>query len=348
MSSISENPSFAPSALNQPLTTASAPTELLRAEEIRVHFPVGRGGIFKRDRRTVKAVDGLSLSIAPGETLGLVGESGSGKSTMGRALLRLISLTSGSLFFEGTNIAALKGEGLKQFRSKAQMVFQNPYSSLNPRMTVGTIIEEPLRALTPMTKSQRAQRVKELLDEVHLSPKFLNRYPHEFSGGQRQRINIARALAVSPRLVIADEPVSALDVSIQAQIINLLLELQERYHMAMIFIAHDLSVVKALSHRVAVMYLGRIVEIGAADSVFSNPKHPYTQALLSAVPEPDPQIERHKKTLVLQGDIPSPIHPPSGCPFHTRCPRAIAACRSIVPSLRVYQEDRRVACDLVE
>ena len=328
------------------MTTPTQTPDLLRAENLKVHFPVSRGSLFSREKRVVKAVDGISLTIRTGETLGLVGESGSGKSTLGRALLRLIKSTNGEVYFEGRDILHLRGDSLRQFRRQAQMVFQNPYSSLNPRMTVGTIIDEPLRALTEMTKAQRLDRVRGLLHEVNLNPNFLNRYPHEFSGGQRQRINIARALAVSPKLIIADEPVSALDVSIQAQIINLMMDLQEKYKMAMLFVAHDLSVVKTLSHRVVVMYLGKVVEIGETQSLFSKPKHPYTKALLAAVPEPDPRIEKSKKHIPLKGDIPSPISPPTGCRFHTRCPYAERRCREEEPELRQLGETQWAACHL--
>lgn len=322
--------------------------QLLEVKDLKVHFPVSRGGFFKKETRYVRAVDGVSFEMKPGETLGLVGESGCGKSTTARSIVRLIEATSGSIQFEGRELLGLNRRQLKQQRHDFQMVFQNPFSSLNPRMTIAEILAEPLRSLTNLKRRQRLERIYELMEIVNLNPKFLFRYPHEFSGGQRQRINIARALAVSPKLIVLDEPVSALDVSIQAQIINLLQELQEKFNVAYLFIAHDLSVVKTLSHRVAVMYLGKVVEIGDTKTLYENPKHPYTQALMSAVPIPDPQKERERRRIPVEGEIPSPIDLPSGCPFHPRCPRAIDKCSQIVPPLTTKSNGNLAACILAE
>lgn len=321
---------------------------LLKVENLKVHFPVSRGGWLFGSKQVVHAVDGVSFEMKEAETLGLVGESGCGKSTTGRSVLRLLDVTSGEIQFSGTPITHLSSRALHGFRRQAQMVFQNPYSSLDPRMTIGEIVAEPLKSLTNMLSAERLRRMREVLDEVQLNQKFINRYPHEFSGGQRQRINIARAIAVMPRLIIADEPVSALDVSIQAQIINLLQDLQRKYRMAFLFIAHDLSVVKTLSHRVAVMYLGRIVELGETAELYANPKHPYTQALLSAVPIPDPVKERKRSRIKLTGEIPSPIHKPKGCSFHPRCPIAVERCRQETPELRVLKNGSQAACHLAE
>ncbi len=321
---------------------------LLEVSDLKVHFPVTRGGLLSREKKVVRAVDGVSFHVDTGETLGVVGESGCGKSTTGRAIVQLIRTTAGSIHFQGRDLRPLSFKQLVPLRKDFQMVFQNPFSSLDPRMTIGDILAEPLRSLTSLNRQQRKERIAGLLEEVNLNPKFLNRYPHEFSGGQRQRINIARALAVDPKLIVADEPVSALDVSIQAQIINLLQDLQARYKMALIFIAHDLSVVKTLSHRVAVMYLGKIVEINETRSLYSDPKHPYTQALLSAVPIPDPEKERQRKRIKLVGETPSPIAPPQGCTFHPRCPYAEARCRTEVPVLRQVSHGSTVACHLAK
>ncbi len=321
---------------------------LLAVEELKVHFPVTRGGFFKREHRVVHAVDGLSFELREGETLGLVGESGCGKSTTGRAICQLIRTTSGRILFQSQDLKPLTWSQVKPLRKNFQMVFQNPFSSLDPRMTIGSILSEPLRSLTKMNRKQIKERVRELLDIVHLNQKFSNRYPHEFSGGQRQRINIARALAVSPKLIVLDEPVSALDVSIQAQIINLLQELQDKFKIAYLFIAHDLSVVKTISARVAVMYLGKIVEIGETKKLYDNPKHPYTQALMSAVPIPDPVKERQRKRIPLSGEIPSPIDIPSGCPFHPRCPMAEDICRKKIPDFRRLSNGSHASCHFAE
>jgi oligopeptide transport system ATP-binding protein len=307
---------------------AAAP--LLVARDLVKHFPV-RKGLFGRVSAQVKAVDGVSLEIAAGETLALVGESGCGKSTLGRMLLRLIDPTSGSVTFMGEELTKLSEPEMRARRRHLQIVFQDPYASLNPRMTVADIVGEPLKLHAVVPAGERPARVGELLRLVGLRPEHAQRYPHEFSGGQRQRIGIARALAAEPKLIVGDEPVSALDVSVQAQVINLLKDLQQRLGLALVLIAHDLAVVKHVATRVAVMYLGRIVETGPADEIFAQPRHPYTQALVAAIPRPDPGAPRRK--LLLDGDVPSPIDPPSGCRFHTRCPHAQARCRTEEPVL---------------
>ncbi|HXG46760.1 MAG TPA: oligopeptide/dipeptide ABC transporter ATP-binding protein [Methylomirabilota bacterium] len=319
---------------------------LLEVQNLKVHFPV-KHGLFSRVAGHVKAVDDVSLTLAPGETLGLVGESGCGKTTLGRAIVRLIEPTAGRILFDGEDITALKGGALRTRRRGFQMIFQDPYSSLNPRMTVGEIIGEAIdiHRLAP-DRAAREKRIGELLDAVGLSPLHALRYPHEFSGGQRQRIGIARALAVEPKLIVCDEPVSALDVSVQAQIINLLQDLQRQRGPAYLFVAHDLAVVEHISHRVLVMYLGRVVELASARAIISAPKHPYTQALISAVPVVDPASKRRR--IVLPGDVPSPIHPPPGCPFHPRCPVAEARCGSEVPPLREVEPGHFAACHLAK
>ena len=319
----------------------SAP--LLEVIDVAKRFAVG-SRFSRQGVRTVHALDGVSFTVMPGETLGLVGESGCGKSTLGRCITRLYDLTSGTLRFAGTDITSLSRRQMRPMRRRIQMVFQDPYASLNPRRRVRDLIAEPLRVHSSMSETEIASRVAELLDIVGLKSEHALRFPHEFSGGQRQRIGIARAIAMNPELIVLDEPVSALDVSVQAQIVNLLADLQERFNLTYIFIAHDLSVVRQVSTRIAVMYLGSIVEMGSADDIFSHPAHPYTQALISAVPVPDLDAQRSNKRIVLTGDVPSPINPPSGCRFHTRCPVAQERCRSERPPLMEQSPGRKVAC----
>ncbi|HVI86273.1 MAG TPA: dipeptide ABC transporter ATP-binding protein [bacterium] len=318
---------------------------LLEVRNLRKYYPVTKGFIFQRQVGAVKAVDDVSFFIRKGETLGLVGESGCGKTTTGRVILRLQEPTHGEALFEGRDIFKLGKEELRRLRRDMQIIFQDPYSSLNPRMTVGDIIGEPLEIHKLARGKEKVRRVQELLEVVGLSPYHANRYPHEFSGGQRQRIGIARALAVNPKLIIADEPVSALDVSIQAQVLNLLEELQKEFGLTYLFIAHDLSVVKHISDRIAVMYLGRIVELAAADELFSNPQHPYTEALLSAVPIPNPEMRRER--IILPGDVPSPINPPAGCRFHTRCLYAQPSCKVDDPAFADIGGGHYVACPIL-
>jgi len=319
---------------------------LLEVRNLKVHFPV-KHGVFSRVNAWVKAVDDVSLTVAPGETVGLVGESGCGKTTLGRAIIRLLEPTGGSVTFEGEDITTLGGAALRERRRRFQMIFQDPVGSLNPRMTVGQIIGEALDIHHLVADDQaREARIGQLLKDVGLNPQHAQRYPHEFSGGQRQRIGIARALAVEPKLIVCDEPVSALDVSVQAQIINLLQDLQREHGLAYLFIAHDLAVVEHISHRVVVMYLGKVVETAASKTLINAPKHPYTQALLSAVPVVDPDSKRQR--IVLPGDVPSPINPPSGCPFHPRCPVAEARCKTEVPSLREVSPGHFAACHLAK
>lgn len=322
---------------------------LLNVQDLKMHFPITRGIIFQRQVGAIKAVDGLDFTLYKGETLGLVGESGCGKSTTGRAILQLYRPTSGHVVFEGKDLTTTKGEELRKMRKRMQMIFQDPYASLNPRMTVGSIIGEPLEVHgIGSSKKERQERVQALLKTVGLNPVFVNRYPHEFSGGQRQRIGIARALAVNPAFVVCDEPISALDVSIQAQIINLLEDLQDELGLTYLFIAHDLSVVRHISDRIAVMYLGKIVELADRDALYENPKHPYTQALLSAVPIPDPEIESRRQRIILEGDVPSPANPPKGCHFCTRCPRVMDICRENEPPFKDYGGGHYAACFLYE
>ena len=322
---------------------------LLQVDDLKMHFPITKGIIFQREVGAIKAVDGVTFDLYKGETLGLVGESGCGKSTTGRAILQLYRPTDGHVVFEGKDLTQTKGEDLRKMRRRMQMIFQDPYASLNPRMTVGSIISEPLEVHgIGKSKKERQERVQELLKTVGLNPYFVNRYPHEFSGGQRQRIGVARALAVNPSFIVADEPISALDVSIQAQIINLLEDLQEELDLTYLFIAHDLSVVRHISDRIAVMYLGKIVELATRDDLYAEPKHPYTQALLSAVPIPDPVIESERKRIILEGDVPSPANPPQGCNFCTRCPRVMDVCREKEPPFKDYGGGHYTACWLYE
>jgi oligopeptide transport system ATP-binding protein len=320
--------------------------KLLEVKDLTMHFPLTQGIIFQRQVGAVKAVDGISFDVYEGETLGLVGESGCGKSTTGRAILQLYKPTAGEVNFDGQDLTQLDGGAMRRMRRHLQMIFQDPYASLNPRMTVGSIISEPMQIHNLVPKNQRNQRVQELLETVGLNPYFANRYPHEFSGGQRQRIGVARALAANPQFIVADEPVSALDVSIQAQIINLLEELQEEFNLTYLFIAHDLSVVKHISDRVAVMYLGKIAELADRNAIYDDPLHPYTKALLSAVPIPDPVIEKKRERIILSGDVPSPINPPSGCVFHTRCPYVMDVCRKVPPNFVDQGGGHFVACHL--
>jgi oligopeptide transport system ATP-binding protein len=316
----------------------------LQIENLKTHFPVERGTIIRRRVGTVRAVDGVSLTLARGEILGLVGESGCGKSTLGRTILQLIPPTEGAIVLAGKNLAGLDKRALREARSDFQMIFQDPYASLNPRMTVFDTLAEAMQAHRKIPAAELNERVAALLNKVGLSPRFVKKYPHEFSGGQRQRIAIARALAVEPKLIIADEPVSALDVSIQAQIINLLAKLSREMQLTLIFISHDLSVVKHISDRIAVMYLGRIVEVGPATQVFTQPLHPYTKALVSAVPIPDPEREQQRQRIILSGDPPSPLNPPAGCAFHPRCAHAQPACAQKIPAVENFDAIRRVAC----
>ena len=319
---------------------------LLKVDGLVKHFPITRG-IFRRQVGMVKAVDGISFESKGRENLGLVGESGCGKSTAARVILQLLKATSGKVYFKEQEITSISSEDLRKRRPQMQMIFQDPQDSLNPRMTVGSIISEPMFEHQRLKVKQRRERVEQLLNSVGLDPYVTNRYPHEFSGGQRQRIGIARALALSPDFIICDEPIAALDVSIQAQVINLLEDLQEEYGLTYLFISHDLSMIRHISDRVAVMYLGRIVELASSQELYSNPLHPYTKALLSAVPVHDPVLEKKRKRTILVGDVPSPASPPSGCHFSTRCPIAEARCFKVSPEWRQVSPDRRVACHLV-
>ncbi|MFB6367368.1 ABC transporter ATP-binding protein [Paenibacillus elgii] len=316
---------------------------LLQVHNLKKHYPI-HGGLFRRQIGSIQAVNDFSLTMRRGETVGLVGESGCGKSTTGRAIMRLIEPTAGTIFFEGQDITRIKGEGLRQIRKHMQMVFQDPFSSLNPKMMVGHLVSEPIRNYESHTGKELEECVAELLVKVGLAEDSYYKYPHEFSGGQRQRISIARTLALKPKLVVADEPVSALDVSIQSQVLNLLQDIQADFGLSYLFIAHDLSVVKHISDRIGVMYLGRLVEITDKKSLYKQPLHPYTQALLSAVPIPDPNAKRER--IVLQGDVPSPANPPAGCAFHPRCRHAVTACREEQPTLKQVAPQHEVACHL--
>lgn len=320
---------------------------LVRVKGLKMYFPITQGVIFQRRIGDIRAVDGISFNVRRRETLGLVGESGCGKSTTGRAILQLYRPTAGDVEFDGQSLVKMKGEPLRRMRRRMQMIFQDPYASLNPRMTVGNIIGEPLDVHNIMSSRERRERVQELLQIVGLNPYFVNRYPHEFSGGQRQRIGVARALAVRPEFIVCDEPISALDVSIQAQIINLLEELQEEFGLTYLFIAHDLSVVRHISDRVAVMYLGKLVELTDRATLYENPLHPYTKALLSAVPIPDPVVEDQRRRTILKGEVPSPANPPSGCNFHTRCPSKLPVCDQVDPEWQDVGGGHWVACHLM-
>jgi oligopeptide transport system ATP-binding protein len=323
------------------------PEVILQVDGLKKYFPIRRG-VFQRHVGDVKAVDGVSFDVYRGETLGLVGESGCGKTTTGRTIIRLYEPTGGHVHFEGADLATVRGGPLRQMRRKMQMIFQDPYASLSPRMSVLGIVGEPMEVHRVASGKERKDRVAELLELVGLDPAFMNRYPHEFSGGQRQRIGLARSLALNPDLIICDEPISALDVSIQAQVVNLLEELQDKLGLTYIFIAHDLSMVRHISNRVAVMYLGKIVELTDRDTLYSNPLHPYTQALLSAVPVPDPFIEEKRQRIILEGDLPSPANPPQGCNFNTRCPVAIDTCFEVEPEFIEVAPGHSCACHLVK
>jgi len=319
---------------------------LVRVENLKKYFPITRG-VFQRHVGDIKAVDGISFFVRRSETLGLVGESGCGKTTTGRTILQLYRPTAGHAYFEGQDLSTMKGEELRRMRRRMQMIFQDPYASLNPRMTIGSIVGEPLEVHNIAKGKEKRERVQELLRLVGLNPYFINRYPHEFSGGQRQRIGVARALALNPDFIVCDEPVSSVDVSIQAQIVNLLEDLQDQFGMAYLFIAHDLSMVRHISSRVAVMYLGKIVELTGRHELYSNPLHPYTQALLSAVPIPDPVVEERRQRIILEGDVPSPANPPEGCNFSTRCPVVMDICHEEDPEFKEVGNEHWVACHRV-
>jgi oligopeptide/dipeptide ABC transporter ATP-binding protein len=326
-----------------PVATSSDSGTLLRIEDLIMHFPITRGIIFQRKIGAVHAVDGVSLDIPRGQTVGLVGESGSGKSTIGRCLVRLYNPTSGHMYLDGVDLAAVEGGQLRSIRRRVQMIFQDPYASLDPRFTVGSLIAEPMIIHRVGNRREIRRRTEELLRTVGLNPSFIDRYPHEFSGGQRQRIAIARAISTGPQFIIADEPVSALDVSIRAQILNLMQRLQKQLGLTYLFVSHDLSVVRHVAQRTAVMYLGKLMEVADGDGIYTNPLHPYTAALLSAVPIADPKVEKQRSRIVLRGDLPSPINIPSGCRFHTRCPIAKPICREVEPPLEAKTSDGHLA-----
>ncbi len=323
----------------------AAPSPLVRVEDLKMHFPIYTG-IFRKHTGDVKAVDGVSFQIMPGQTLGLVGESGCGKSTVGRAMLRLYEPTAGRVVIDGDDVAHMTPEALRKKRPTMQMVFQDPQASLNPRMTLADIVSEPLDEHTDWTRDKKLERVHELMDQVGLNRRFVHRFPHEFSGGQRQRIGIARALALKPRFIVCDEPIAALDVSIQAQVVNLLEDLQEKLGLTYLFISHDLSMVRHLAQKVAVMYLGRIAELSPSKDLYARPLHPYAEALLSAVNEPDPVLAARRNRIILKGDVPSPANPPKGCNFCTRCPKVMDICKTVKPALVEVEPDRMVACHL--
>ncbi len=331
------------------LETPVGTKTLIDVRDLKMYFPLTRGIVFQRTIGYVRAVDGVSLSIERGQTMGLVGESGSGKTTIGRTIVRLYKPTSGQILFKGKDLAKLEGEELRQMRRYIQMIFQDPFASLNPRFTVGSLIAEPMHIFKMGSNKEIHDRTVELMKVVGLRPEYINRYPHEFSGGQRQRIAVARALAINPEFIIADEPVSALDVSIRAQVLNLLQRLQNQFQLTYLFVSHDLSVVRHVADRIAVMYLGKIVELADRHDLYAAPKHPYTQSLLSAVPIPDPKIEKRRQRIILSGDLPSPIHIPSGCRFHTRCPIAQPICREVEPAFELKGErNHYAACHFSE
>src|SRR6266404_6251344 len=329
--------------------TLVASKTLIDVRDLKMHFPLTRGIVLQRVVGYVRAVDGISFSIERGQTMGLVGESGSGKTTIGRTIVRLYKPTAGQILFDNKDLATLGGEELRQIRQRVQMIFQDPYASLNPRYTIGSLIAEPMHIFKVASSAEIRERTAELLRVVGLRPEYIDRYPHEFSGGQRQRIAVARALSINPEFVIADEPVSALDVSIRAQVLNLLQGLQQQFNLTYLFVSHDLSVVRHVADRIAVMYLGKIVEMSDRDELYVAPKHPYTKALLSAVPIPDPQIEKRRQRIILSGDLPSPINIPAGCRFHTRCPMAQNICREIEPVFEAKEgREHYAACHFSE